>query len=564
MANIMSLKDVRNKVHRNGFDLSFKNRFTAKVGEILPVFCKECLPGDKFKIKPSWFSRTQPLNTAAYATIREYIDFYFVPYHLLWSYFPDWITQMNDPQFAQTSTTGYNLNGSSPFLSALTIYNRLIIGWNQAEKRWKTPQEYSGNGLNIWGYNRAALSAKLLNMLGYGDFLDYTGNNGSQVGVNVRLSPWRLLAYQKICQDFYRPQMWESSQPWRFNINYCGVSQEVGINPNVPPYMDALDLNYALYKKDYFTGLLPSPQYGDVSVAPLNNDGTVVDLINQANFDTAEDAQNSVQMNFSGDAQGHPVGISVLALRQAEALQKWREVSLSANNKSYREQMKRHFETSVRGVSDHTCTYIGGTAGVIKITDIDNTNLADGGIASIAGKGIGGGSGFEKFECHEHGIIIGLYHAVPEIDYFDTMLDKHNTKIQAGDFAIPEFDQIGMQTTQSYELFNAYKASFNPSRVLGYAPRFAEYKTSYDMVHGAFRDTLRNYIVPKNIPTLYQGGENPYFYLNMIEFLRVNPSVVDSIFSVASDSTTNTDQLLVDSEFDTKAVRPLDRDGLPY
>lgn len=46
MANIMSLKSLRNKTSRNGFDLSSKRNFTAKAGELLPILCKEVLPGD--------------------------------------------------------------------------------------------------------------------------------------------------------------------------------------------------------------------------------------------------------------------------------------------------------------------------------------------------------------------------------------------------------------------------------------------------------------------------------------------------------------------------------------
>lgn len=44
----MSLKSLRNKTSRNGFDLSFKKNFTAKAGELLPVMVKEVLPGDSF------------------------------------------------------------------------------------------------------------------------------------------------------------------------------------------------------------------------------------------------------------------------------------------------------------------------------------------------------------------------------------------------------------------------------------------------------------------------------------------------------------------------------------
>lgn len=38
MGNIMNLTAVRNKPSRNGFDLSQKINFTAKVGELMPVW----------------------------------------------------------------------------------------------------------------------------------------------------------------------------------------------------------------------------------------------------------------------------------------------------------------------------------------------------------------------------------------------------------------------------------------------------------------------------------------------------------------------------------------------
>ena len=58
MANIMSSFKLQNHPSRNGFDLSNRHTFSAKLGELLPVQVKECLPGDKFKINLSHFSRT--------------------------------------------------------------------------------------------------------------------------------------------------------------------------------------------------------------------------------------------------------------------------------------------------------------------------------------------------------------------------------------------------------------------------------------------------------------------------------------------------------------------------
>ena len=95
MANIMSMADIKNRPSRNGFDLSFKKNFSAKAGELLPVMCKVVVPGDSININLKSFTRTQPLNTSAFARMREYFDFYFVPFEQMWNKFDTVITQMN-------------------------------------------------------------------------------------------------------------------------------------------------------------------------------------------------------------------------------------------------------------------------------------------------------------------------------------------------------------------------------------------------------------------------------------------------------------------------------------
>ena len=120
MANIMNMKQMRNNVSRNGFDLSFKKNFTAKAGELLPVMVKEVLPGDVFDINLSTFTRTQPINTAAFARMREYYDFYFVPYNLLWNKADTVLTQMYDnPQHASSLDPGqtFQLSGYMPYVT---------------------------------------------------------------------------------------------------------------------------------------------------------------------------------------------------------------------------------------------------------------------------------------------------------------------------------------------------------------------------------------------------------------------------------------------------------------
>ena len=103
MANIMDFKSVRNNVHRAGFDLSSRMCFTAKVGEMLPVKHWDLLPGDSFKIDGKSFMRTLPVQKATFGRVREYYDFYFVPYNLLWDKFESWIVQTKNAYHAKSN-----------------------------------------------------------------------------------------------------------------------------------------------------------------------------------------------------------------------------------------------------------------------------------------------------------------------------------------------------------------------------------------------------------------------------------------------------------------------------
>ena len=99
--------EVSNHVSRNGFDISRRVLSTQKLGEILPMFVSECIPGDKFKLDVSHFGRTLPVQTAAFTRLRQYYDWFFVPYRLLWRDFPSMVTNM--PNSVKQATSIVNV-----------------------------------------------------------------------------------------------------------------------------------------------------------------------------------------------------------------------------------------------------------------------------------------------------------------------------------------------------------------------------------------------------------------------------------------------------------------------
>jgi hypothetical protein len=552
MANIMSLKSLRNKTSRNGFDLSFKKNFTAKAGELLPVMVKEVLPGDSFKINLKSFTRTQPINTAAFARIREYYDFYFVPYDLLWNKSNTALTQMYDnPQHAVSldPTQNFLLDGVMPSVTAKAISDYLA----------SFGTTYKNYDKNYFGYSRSECSAKLLEYLGYGRFYDYvasSGENWSSMPLmsNLTFNIFGLLAYQKIYADYYRDSQWERVSPSTFNVDYMDGTSNMSIDgfitgtssSKIVQNYNLFDLRYCNWQKDLFHGVVPHQQYGDLSAVSIGK-------IPPADEET---------------------GFTILALRQAEFLQKWKEITQSGN-KDYKDQIEKHWGVSVGDGFSELCTYLGGVSSSLDINEVVNTNITGENAADIAGKGTGVSNGVIDFNSGgKYGLLVCIYHCLPLLDYTATLLNSAFTKVRVTDYAIPEFDRVGMELVPLRKMINPLASDFSTyaDSGLGYAPRYIDYKTSVDCSIGGFSDTLRNWVISySDVSILNQLGSKdpvnqpqPTAAPMNYTFFKVNPNCLDPLFAVAVNSGVSTDQFLCSSFFDIKVVRNLDTDGLPY
>lgn len=541
MANIMSLKSLRNKTSRNGFDLSSKRNFTAKCGELLPVKTWEVLPGDSWSIDLRAFTRTQPLNTAAFARMREYYDFYFVPYDLLWNKANTVLTQMYDnPQHATgLIPDSISLSGEMPYVTCEQIADYLFLVSSSGSDSYRK---------NFFGYNRGLLSAKLLQYLGYGNFTVYaegTQWTADPLSSNLQLNIFGLLAYQKIYSDFYRESQWEKCSPSTFNVDYMtGVG-----SMNVLDFSDEgfytnynmFDLRYCNWQKDLLHGLLPRQQYGDVASVPV---------------ETTSGSNPTSSFN-------------ILVLRQAEFLQKWKEITQSGN-KDYKEQVEKHWNVSPGDGFSEMCTYLGGISSSLDINEVVNNNITGDNAADIAGKGTGVSNGRISFNSQgRYGLIMCIYHCLPLIDYTCDLVSPVYTKVNATDYAIPEFDRVGMESVPISNFVNA-SANVLPydHHLLGYAPRYISYKTDVDTSVGAFKTSLRNWIISYNndslIGQLITGSGDDLQVLSNYTSFKVNPNSVNPLFAVTVDDKVDTDNFLCTSFFDVKVVRNLDTDGLPY
>jgi hypothetical protein len=613
MASYTGMSNLQNRPHRSGFDIGRKNAFTAKVGELLPVYWDISMPGDKYRFNVEYFTRTQPVETSAYTRLREYFDFYAVPLRLLWKSAPSVLTQMQDINQIQALSLTQNLSLGTYLPSvSLTVLGDAMYRLNGSS--W-TPGN-STSRLNLFGFHRSDLSFKLLSYLGYGNLIstattgrwwstslssDTADSYTQQYIQNNYVNLFPLLAYQKIYQDFFRWSQWEKSNPSSYNVDYF-----TGVNPSLISSMPVassdywksdtmFDLKYCNWNKDMLMGVLPNSQFGDVAVIDVENSSipdvvlgkdTVVSPVGVA----SAVASNTVPVPFfalqASASNTIPVGstlrvnlsslqsqFSVLALRQAEALQRWKEISQSGDS-DYREQIRKHFGVNLPQALSNLCTYIGGISRNLDISEVVNNNLAaEGDTAVIAGKGVGAGNGTFEYTTNEHCVVMCIYHAVPLLDYTLTGQDGQLLVTDAESLPIPEFDNIGMEVLPMTQIFNSPKASIVNLFNAGYNPRYFNWKTKLDVINGAFTTTLKSWVSPVTASLLsgwfgfgYSEGDvnqNNKVVLNY-KFFKVNPSVLDPIFGVAADSTWDTDQLLVNSYIGCYVARNLSRDGVPY
>ena len=488
MAHFTGLKELQNRPHKSGHDISAKNCFTAKVGELLPVWTDFAIPNCTYRFNLEYFTRTRPVQTSAYTRIREYFDFFAVPCDLIWKSFDSAVIQMGEkaPLQSKDILTNLTVKGDLPYCTLDDLHYALKYAAGNPTQLGDDVSVIEGFG-NIFGYNRGDVNHKLLTMLDYGNVVNKTaswigaGTNrwwnmqsalsdsssySQKSNVNLAVELMTLASYQKIYQDFFRWSQWENADPTSYNFDwytgngslFSAGSDLSGLIPSTNAYWkrdNLFSLRYANWNKDKFMGILPNSQFGDLAVVDLGTvsvsgskvpvgayDGTN-DTGDFHQMKTFEESTNTGSTSTSKKTTIYPrdadsisvragsnlwavlgsspdlnLKFSVLALRQAEALQKWKEITQSVDT-NYRDQIKAHFGVNVPQSEAHMAKYIGGVARNLDISEVVNQQLSSAGDqAYIYGKGVGSGQGSMTFTTGSgYYILMCIYHAVPLLSH---------------------------------------------------------------------------------------------------------------------------------------------------
>ena len=364
------------------------------------------------------------------------------------------------------------------------------------------------------------------------------------------VNPFRLLAYQKIYSDFYKRDDYEATNPLHWNIDDFKRGSAVMDFEDNKRLLNMLRLRYRWHNKDYFTGVVPSELLGGLQGFNANSLGMFGDNM------TINSDDNKVSVG-SGN-------VSTKGIRAMFALEKLMRLTRRAGGFDYISQTLAHYGFEPpRGRGDKV-EFVGGTASNINISEVLSTaDTSKGFTGQIYGRGIGSidEKGKTEFTAKEHGILMCISSIVPDIDYSAEGLNSFNSKLQRGDYFQPEFQDLGLQPVFNYELYNRIYSDNMPENlrinkgVLGFSPRYAEYKAAFDKLHGEFRNgrTLSAWSAVSNVTDTNQGVAR--------NSLKINPGVFNRVFSIEYNGHESTDHFLTSAQFECKIIRPMSVTG---
>lgn len=446
------------KPSRSVFDLSHSVLLDMNMGTIVPILAMECIPGDVFKLSNQLVIRFQPMVAPILHEIFARIEYFFVPYRILW--------QNTDPNMDPGS------GGWEDFITK-GIAGTDVITFPTMPT---ASSLYTQKG-TLWDY------------LGFP-----TTASGVQYAGPLYPSQMPFRAYHRIWNDFYRDET---------------LIAETDITNTTQLYA----LHKCAWEKDYFTSALPWTQRGSVPAIPAASYSSAVfpaNLFGSQNTGGAMLANgNGTVFNLQTDTAAHAlaaaaifndntVSLSASAftandLRFLFQATRWLERNARVGVR-YTEFLQGHFGVAPRDERLQRPEWIGGVKYPVIVSEVLQTSGsgATGQTTpqgNMAGHGLTVGSEHVgKYHVQEFGLIMGLLRITPKPMYASQGINRQWLKSTPYDFPFPEFVNMAEQGILNGELYCSQTS--NDSAIFGYQGRFDEYRYMPNRVCNNMRDTF--------------------------------------------------------------------------
>lgn len=520
MPNSIFTKVSRPKVKRSTFNLSEEVKLSMNMGDLVPICCKEVLPGDKFQISTELLVKFAPLAAPVMHRIKAYVHYFFVPTEQIFSKWGDFI----NPKV--------NTNGD---IVLPTLY---------------TPD---------MDYRIGSLA----------DYFGLPVQHTTWFSEENHVSALPFLAYQHIYNEYYRD---ENLEP--IDLSDLADIKIMREHQGVFYSSDASNLctlRKRAWAKDYFTSALPSPQAGDDVLIPFDGD-----VVSNGPFRTDYSYRTNANVGVKGsptvegrgslyvtneqgldESLSYKSGLSIKNakatindLRKALALQRFKELAERGGTR-YSEMVRNFFDTYLPDWYVDRPIFLGGSSQPINIGEVVQTSSNNitseqalgqrGGIASSYGKST---AATLKAPCH--GFLMGILSIRPVATYQDG-LERMWTRDNIFDYPFPQFANLGEQEILNKELF---VGGPDDNGTFGYTPRYSEWKEGHCHVCGEFRDSLSYWHFGRKFssaPTLSKS-------FVMMDNVSTDPFVVTD---------NQTEHIYVNLYNDIRAKRPLPFFGTP-
>lgn len=536
-------------ISRSRFDRSASLKTSFNVGDVVPFFLEEVLPGDTFSVDTSKVVRLQTLLTPMMDNI--YLDtyYFFVPNRLVWNHWKE------------------------------------FCGEN-TESAWIPETEYSMP--QITAPSDAGWSV--------GTIADYFGIPTGVKGLSVSALPFR--AYALIINEWFRDQ--NLQDPLVVPLDDSTVA---GVNTGtfVTDVAKGGKPFIAAKYHDYFTSCLPSPQKGpDVLIPsatageyPVVGNGKTLSLTNgtivggfagvrsdntlfASNGSLGSDVSETVTgTKFSGQlgvatqdllsgnlansglialASGG-LGASINQLRLAFQIQKYYE-QLARGGSRYTEVVRSFFGVVSPDARLQRPEYLGGNRVPITINQIiqqSGTESSGTPQGTVVGQSLttDSHSDFTK-SFTEHGFVIGLMVARYDHTYQQGLARMWSRKDKF-DFYWPVFANIGEQPVKNKEIFAQGTAV--DDEVFGYQEAWADYRYKPNQVTGEMRSAYT-----ASLDVWHLADDYSTLPALSDSWIREDKANVDRVLAVTS-SVSN--QLFADIYVKNFVTRPMPMYSIP-